>query len=71
MYDYSKLKGRIVEICGNNEKFCIEIGLSTHSLSVKLNNKIDFRQREIYKACEVLDIPTCEIADYFFKKKTQ
>lgn len=68
MYDYSKLQGRIVEKFGNNCNFAIKMGLSERTVSLKLNNKVDFRQKEISKACQLLNIPISKIQDYFFCK---
>lgn len=66
MFDYSKLKGRIIEKVGNNCNFAIKLGCSERTLSLKLNNKIDFKQSEILKSCKILSIPTKDIKDYFF-----
>lgn len=71
MYDYSKLQGKIVEKFGNNCNFAIKMRLSERTISLKLNNKVDFKQNEISKACELLSIPDSKINDYFFKKKVQ
>ena len=71
MYNYSKLQGRIVEKFGNNCNFAIKMGLSERTISLKLNNKVDFRQKEIAKACELLNIPISKIQDYFFTKEVQ
>lgn len=70
-YDYSKLRGKIIEKCGNNGNFANEIGISERTLSLKLHNKIAFKQTEIDKAVLLLDIPIDEISEYFFKKKVQ
>lgn len=37
-YDYSKLNGRIVEICGTQANYAKAINLSERSVSLKLNN---------------------------------
>lgn len=66
-FDYSKLRGRIKEIYGTQDAFAEAIGIGRVSLSEKLNNKVEFRQREINKSCEVLEIPIDEMTDYFFK----
>ena len=71
MYDYSKLRGKIIEKFGNNSSFANEIGISERTLSLKLHNKIAFKQTEIDKAVIVLNIPINEISEYFFKKKVQ
>lgn len=70
-YDYSKLRGKIIEKYSNNGNFANEIGISERTLSLKLHNKIAFKQTEIDKAILLLDIPIEEISEYFFKKKVQ
>ena len=71
IFNYSKLKGRIVEKLGSNKKLAELIGLSEHSLSLKINNQVEFRQSEIFKICEVLDIDSNAIKDYFFECNVQ
>ncbi|HDF4927721.1 TPA: DUF739 family protein, partial [Staphylococcus aureus] len=56
-FDYSALIGRIIEKYGNRYAFAYAIGLSERSLSLKLNDKIGWRDSEIAKACELLSIP--------------
>lgn len=70
-YNYRKLLGRIVEIFGTQYRFAEEMGISEHSLSVKLNNKRAFRQEEITKACTLLNIEPSEVSDYFFTLEVQ
>lgn len=70
-YDYSRLRGKIIEKFNNNGNFANEIGISERSLSLKLHNKIAFKQTEIDRARLLLDIPIEEISEYFFKKKVQ
>lgn len=70
-FDYSKLNGRIVEKCGTRANFAKEIGLSEHSVSFKLNNKVGWRQNEIAIACNVLAIPIEDVPAYFFVPKIQ
>ena len=67
-FDYSKLKGKIKEIYGTQSQFSKMIGLSTVSLSAKLNNDTDFRQEEIQKCAQSLGIKNDEIHSYFFCK---
>ena len=66
IYDYSKLNGKIAEKCGTHTIFAQKMGLSTRTISLKLNNKITFKQSEIQKAINILDISNEEIQDYFF-----
>lgn len=69
--DYSKLEGRIKEKCGKQAIFASKIGLSERSVSLKLNNKRDWKQSEIRKSCEVLEIKVQEIPSYFFALEVQ
>ena len=68
-YNYKKLLGRIVEIYGTQYEFAKVLGVSEHTLSMKLNNKVNFKQSEIAKACELLNISSIEVSDYFLPKK--
>lgn len=70
-YNYSKLLGRIVEKVGTQGKFATEIGLSERSVSLKLNGKIGWKQEEIEKACNILDLQPKDIAQYFFARDVQ
>ena len=70
-YDYSKLNGRFVEICGTQAKFAEAMGLSERSVSLKLNGKLGWKQSEMYKASEILKFPVEEIPAYFFKLEVQ
>lgn len=70
-YDYSKLIGRIIEMCKTQAIFAERMNLSERSISLKLNNKIPFNQLEIDRAVGVLQIETDEIHNYFFKKEVQ
>ena len=65
-YDYSKLRGRIVEKKGNIKKFSSDLGISETSLSNKLNNKTSFTQDEILESIFILEIDNKCIKDYFF-----
>ena len=70
-YNYSKLLGRIVEVVGTQGKLAEMIGLSERSVSLKLNGKLDWKQSEMYRVCEVLKIATEEISNYFFAIEVQ
>lgn len=71
IYDYSKLNGKIHEVFGKCAAFAAAMNLSERSLSLKLNNKVGWKQQEIDLACELLGIPDCEIGIYFFVRKVQ
>ncbi len=70
-YNYSKLNGRIIEKCGTQGKFAELMGLSERTISLKLNNKIMFKQDEITKAAKILEISIEDIQQYFFTLKVQ
>lgn len=70
-YDYSKLLGRITEKFGTQGRFSAAMGMSERSLSLKLNNKVPFKQPEISKASELLDISEADIYPYFFTIEVQ
>ena len=65
-YDYSKLLGRIVEKFGTQYNFPIAMGLSERSISLKLNNKVPWKNTEMHKAASLLEINLEDISEYFF-----
>ena len=70
-YDYSKLRGRIVECFGKQHSFAAAMGIAERTMSLKLNNLSGWHQHEIDKACGILRIPCNEIHEYFFTHNTQ
>lgn len=66
IYDYSRLKRKIIEVCGTQYEFAKRIGLSDRSVSFKMQNKRDWKQREIEAAIEVLGIARNDIPKYFY-----
>lgn len=70
-FDYSKLLGRIREYGYTQEEFALAIGISATTLSLKLNGKAFFTQREMDRACAVLGIDKTEVGAYFFASKVQ
>ena len=65
-FNYRKLKGRIVEICGTQGEFASRMGKSERTISLKLQGKIPWKQHEILKALEVLQLNESDIQAYFF-----
>lgn len=65
-YKYDKLRGRIVEKYGSQEKFAELIGISSNSMSKKMNGKTGFSQKDIVRWSEILDIKKSEYSEYFF-----
>lgn len=70
-FDYSKLRGRIVEKYGTNARFAKALDISERSLSLKLNGRVFWKQNEICKAAELLGIKNEEIQLFFFTKEVQ
>lgn len=65
-FNYSKLRGKIREMYSTQDNFAEKLGIGRVSLSQRLNNLLEFSQSEIFKACELLDIPLNRIPEYFF-----
>lgn len=70
-YDYSKLKGKIVEVCGSQSAFAKAMDWSDRTTTAKLNSKVYWKQPEICKALDILGIDYKHIQIYFFKEKVQ
>ncbi len=70
-YNYSKLNGKIVEVCGTQSVFAKKMGLSERSISLKLNNKMAWKQTEIQRALEILGCSPEQVQIYFFTLQVQ
>ena len=64
-FDYSKLLGRIKEKFGTQDNLASKTTMSTTTLNYKLNNKIEWKQKEILEVALLLDIALIEIPEYF------
>lgn len=69
IFDYAKLKGRIVEKFGTFYQFAKAINSSPQSVSNKLKNSVSISQKDIILWSEILDISPGEIGKYFFTLK--
>lgn len=65
-FDYNKLRGKIKEVYGTQENFSTHVDMGRTSLSQKLNNQVEFTQKEILDSCHALNIDLKEISLYFF-----
>ena len=65
-YSYNKLRGRIVEMYGTQERFAEALGMTKQGLSLKMTGKTEFSPRDMNRWCELVNIPKEQIVDYFF-----
>lgn len=65
-FNYAKLLGRMRECGFTQEQLAKAIGVNKATLSLKLNNRFSFTQEEILSICKRLNVPVCEIGDYFY-----
>lgn len=70
-FDYSKLRGRIVEKLGSQRKLADRLGISKTVFSQKMTGNIRFTTDDITKISSILDIPSAEIGVYFFTPKVK
>lgn len=68
-FDYSMLEGKIKQYFDTQEKFAEVVPMARSSLNQKLQNKGSFSDRNIYRMCELLEIPIERSHEYFFKLK--
>ena len=70
-FDYSKLRGRIVEKYGSQSSFAKAMDISERTLSLKMSGKRTWKQPEMCLAMELLGLSGNDIKDYFFTLKVQ
>ena len=70
-FNYSKLRGRIIEKYGSQTDFAKAFGCSDRTLSLKMTGKRPWKQVEILKAIKLLDLSEDDIQDYFFALEVQ
>lgn len=68
-YDYSKLRGRIVEKFGTIAKFCEAVGTNYVAMSMKLNNKTGISRDEMANWGQHLDIDVDDYGTFFCTRK--
>ena len=69
MFDFAKLRGRIVEKFGSERAFAAALGTHLNTVSRKLNGKNKLSLNDVDKWAAVLGISQGEIGTYFFAKK--
>ncbi len=70
-FDYSKLRGRIVEVFNTQSNFANAMGWSERTLSLKMNGMRPWKQLDICKAIQLLNLTNEDIPAYFFTLKVQ
>lgn len=70
-YDYSKLRGRIIEMFGSQEAFAEAVGQTPTTISYKLNGKKPLTRNDIIEWGEALLIEQGNIGLYFFTEKVR
>ena len=68
-FNYSKLRGRIVEMYGTFNAFFEKLDISSVIASKKINGKSGFSQKEIVKWCNLLDIDLKDVGSFFYVLK--
>ena len=69
--DYGFLKERMKEKGINQKQLAILVGVSEGQMCKKLSGEYVFKQTEILKICEILEIAAIEISLYFFTEKVE
>ena len=70
-FNYNKLKGRIVEIFGNQSEFAKAMDWSERTVSLKLSGKVPWKQPDILRATQLLKLSEDDIQEYFFTVEVQ
>lgn len=70
-FNYSKLRGRIVEKYGTQSNFADALGKPIQTISTKLNNKVGFTREDILVWSKLLDISESEYGAYFFDRNVE
>lgn len=65
-FDNSKLRGKIRELFGTEQKFSDAVGISKSTLSAKLNNNSEINRDEMLKMIDLLNIEKEDIFEIFF-----
>jgi transcriptional regulator with XRE-family HTH domain len=64
--NYAKLLGRIKERGETQKSVAEKVGISESQFSQKISGNYPFKQTDIQKICELLDVDFAEVGKYFF-----
>lgn len=70
-FDYSKLRGKIIEKYGSQSNFAKKMKLSERTISLKMSGKVEWKQSEICNAVTLLELKDEDICPYFFTLKVK
>lgn len=70
-FNYSKLRGRIIEKYGSQGNFAKAMEWSERTLSYKMQGKRNWTQADICKAISLLGLNEDDIQEYFFNLEVQ
>lgn len=70
-YDYGLLRGTIRGQYGSESNFADILGLNRSTFSLKLGNKSEFSQDEIFAMADKLGIQSADFYLYFFTRKVE
>lgn len=70
-YNYSKLRGKIIEKFGTLGEFSKAMKWSERTNGLKLNGRVEWKQNEIITATRLLGIRSEDIDVYFFDVEVQ
>ena len=70
-FSYDKLRGKIREVFGTQDRFAEALGMSKSTLSQKLNNSSEFTQQEMMDSMMLLKQSLTQIDEYFFTSEVR
>lgn len=71
IFNYQKLKGRIIEVLETNVRFMELMNWSRPTFNRKISSESDWTTSEIWKAMQFLQIPVEQVSCYFFVTDVQ
>ncbi len=69
MYDYSKLKDKILDNGYTQEQVANALNISKGAFSQKINGTVAFSQDDVVEISRLLKIPKTKLYEYFFTEK--
>ena len=70
IFDYSKLKGKIIELYGTQSNFLTHLNMTEATFIKTMKNVRYFNQSEILIILNLFKLNVADIGDYFFSAKS-